>query len=254
MRAMSPAEPLVSPLVAARQDGVLLLRLHNPGRRNALTEPMRLALIAALAEAEADPATLAVVLTGAEGAFCAGQDRAVLRALDSRNVEAWVRGLGDLYDSLRRFPKPCVAAIPGAAAGAGLQMALCCDRRIATAAARLLQPEVKAGVASIMGPFLIGLHAGLGANQRLSLACEAMEAGAALAAGLLDEIAPEPELIPRALAAARAMAAADPTAFRETKLWMREMTEAGFRAAIETGVRAQARAVASGAIQRALGG
>jgi enoyl-CoA hydratase/carnithine racemase len=246
----SPAAPLIT----TRHDGVLLLSLQNPGRRNALTEPMRLALIAALVEAEADTATRAAVLTGADGAFCAGQDRAVLRALDAQNVEAWVRGLGELYDALRRFPKPCVAAIPGAAAGAGLQMALCCDRRIATVAARLLQPEVKAGVASIMGPFLIGLHAGLGANQRLSLACEAMDADTALAAGLLDEVVPTAELIPRALAAAHAMSTADPTAFRETKLWMREMSEPGFRAAIEAGVRAQRTAVTSGAIQRALKG
>jgi enoyl-CoA hydratase/carnithine racemase len=241
-------------LIASRRDGALLLTLNNPGRRNALTEEMRLAVIAALAEAAADRGTQSVVITGAEGAFCAGQDRAVLRALDTENVEAWVRGLGELYDAIRRFPKPCVAAIPGAAAGAGLQMALCCDRRIASPAARLLQPELKAGVASIMGPFLIGLHTGLGTNQRLSLACETFSAEASLAAGLLDEIAPEAELLPRAFAAASALAAIDPTAFRETKLWMREMSEPGFRAAIEAGIRAQRAAVASGAIQRAFGG
>jgi enoyl-CoA hydratase/carnithine racemase len=105
-----------------------------------------------------------------------------------------------------------------------------------------------------MGPFLIGLHTGLGTNQRLSLACETFSADVALAAGLLDEIVPEAELLPRAFTAASALAATDPTAFRETKLWMREMSEPGFVAAIEAGIRAQRAAVASGAIRRALGG
>lgn len=243
-------------LLASREDGgILVLTLTNPGRRNALTEPMRLGLIAALEVAAEDPGASAVVLTGADRAFCAGQDRAVLRALDETNVEAWVRGLGALYDALRRFPKPLVAALPGPAAGAGLQMALCCDRRLAAPGARLLQPEVRAGVASIMGPFLIGLFVGEGPNRRMSLACETLDAPAALRLGLLDEVvAEDAALVPAALEAARALAAADPVAYRETKLWMREMSEPGFRAAIEAGVTAQRAAVASGAIRRALGG
>ena len=113
-------------------DGVLVLTLSNPGRRNALTEAMRLGVIAALEEAARDTQVRAAVLAGTGEAFCAGQDRAVLRALDAGNVAAWVRGLGEIYDAIRRFPKPIVAAVHGAAAGAGLQMALCCDLRIGT--------------------------------------------------------------------------------------------------------------------------
>ena len=242
-----------APVPSVLADGVLTLTLANPGKRNALTEAMRQGLIAALAQAGRDDAVRAIVLAGTEEAFCAGQDRAVLRALVAANVEAWVRGLGALYDALRRCPKPVVAAIGGAAAGAGLQMALCCDLRLASPAARLLQPEIRAGLASVMGPFLIGLFAAEGTVRRMALACETLEAEAALAEGLLDIVVPAPELLARARAAALGIAAADPTAFRVSKDYIRQRSEAGFQAAIEAGIAAQAACVASGAYRRLLG-
>ncbi|MGG5811871.1 enoyl-CoA hydratase/isomerase family protein [Falsiroseomonas sp. CW058] len=235
------------------EEGILLLTLFHPGRRNALTEAMRLSLIAALDGAAADPAVRAVVLGGTDEGFCAGQDRAVLRALDAANVEGWVRGLGALYDAIRRFPKPMVAAVGGAAAGAGLQMALCCDLRLASPAARLLQPEIRAGLASVMGPFLIGLHAGEGVVRRMALACEGLDAEAARAAGLVDAVVPAAVLPARAVAAAQAMAAADPDAFRASKDYIRSRSEGGFRDAIEAGVAAQAACVEAGAYRRLLG-
>jgi enoyl-CoA hydratase/carnithine racemase len=240
-------------VTTARQDGVLILILSNPGRRNALTDQMRLGLVAALARGGEDPAVRAAVLAGTAEAFCAGQDRAVLRALDASTVEAWVRGLGALYDAIRRFPKPLVAAIGGAAAGAGLQMTLCCDRRLGSQAARLLQPEIRAGMASVMGSFLIGQHAPEGLVRRMALSGEALDAGEAHAAGLLDAIVPAEALVPRACAAALAMAEADPTAFRLSKEYIRACSEPGFLAAIEAGVAAQAACVAAGTHRRALG-
>ena len=240
-------------VLPALDEGVLTLALSNPGRRNALTEAMRVELIAALGRAAEQQAVRAAVLAGTEEAFCAGQDRAVLRGLDGGNVEAWVRGLGALYDAIRRFPKPIVAAVQGAAAGAGLQMALCCDLRIGTPSARLLQPEIRAGLASVMGPFLIGLHAGEGVVRRMALGCEALDAEAAEAAGLLDEVVPEAALMPRARAAARALGAADPTAFRVSKDYIRARSEAAFQQAIEAGIAAQAACVAAGAYRRLLG-
>jgi enoyl-CoA hydratase/carnithine racemase len=234
-------------LHASEAGGLLTLAFDRPAARNALTEAMRAGLIAALAAAAATPRIRGVILTGTGGAFCAGQDRAVLRDLTPGNVEAWVRGLGALYDALRRFPKPLVAAIPGAAAGAGLQMALCCDRRIAAPAARLLQPEIRAGVASVMGPFLIGLHAPLSVVQRLALACETLPAEEALAAGLLDEIVPETRLETRAHEVALALAQAEPRAYAATRAWLAEQSEAGFRAAIDAGVRLQRALLQDGA-------
>jgi enoyl-CoA hydratase/carnithine racemase len=240
-------------ILTALDDGVLTLALSNPGRRNALTEAMRLDLITALGKAAKQDTVRAAVLTGTEEAFCAGQDRAVLRSLEKGNVEAWVRGLGALYDAVRRFPKPIVAAMQGAAAGAGLQMALCCDRRIGTPSARLLQPEIRAGLASVMGPFLIGLHAGEGVVRRMALGCEALDADAAKAAGLLDEVVPDAALAERARVAARAMGAADPIAFRVSKDYIRARSEAAFQHAVEAGIGAQAACVAAGAYRHLLG-
>ncbi len=242
-----------APLLAARFGGVLTLTMNNPLARNALTQAMGVGLIDALAAASRDETVSAVVLAGQPPAFCAGQDWAVLRALTPGNVADWVHALGRLYDAIRAFPKPMVAAIGGAAAGAGFQMALCCDRRVASPGARLIQPEVRAGLASIMGPTLIRLYAGQGAAQRLALACEALDATTGQHLGLIDEVVPEDALLPRARAAALAMAEPDQTAFRLTKAWLRHISEPAFREAIEGGMAAQAEAVASGAIRRALG-
>jgi enoyl-CoA hydratase/carnithine racemase len=106
-------------LRVSEQAGVLTLAFDRPRARHALTQAMRAGVIEALRAAASRGAVRAVVVTGTGEAFRAGQDRAVLRTLTPATVEGWVLGLGALDDALRRLPKPLVAAIPGAVAGAG---------------------------------------------------------------------------------------------------------------------------------------
>jgi enoyl-CoA hydratase len=115
-----------------RTDGVATLTLNNPEERNTLTAPLVAEIVAAVDEAEADDAVGALVITGAPPAFCAGANLGNL-------AEADAESLGGIYEGflrVARCPLPTLAAVNGAAVGAGMNMALGCDVRVAARRAR----------------------------------------------------------------------------------------------------------------------
>jgi len=121
-----------------RRDAVAVLTLDDPERRNALTTDLVDAIVSAIAECEADDGVGAVVVTGAPPAFCSGADVSALGAMsahDGRDA-GQVRGIYDGFLSVRDCTLPTVAAVNGAAVGAGFNLALCCDVRLAGASAR----------------------------------------------------------------------------------------------------------------------
>jgi enoyl-CoA hydratase len=224
--------PASSVLVEQRGD-IALITLNRPESLNAVDADMRDGLIAALAKADADPSIAAIVLTGTGGrAFSAGQDLAVSTTLEAATAGAWFHSLHGFYQSIRQLSKPAVAAIDGVAAGAGFQAALWCDLRIGTPSARMGQPEVAAGMASVIGVVPM-LHAlGLSRTLGLSLTSRLLDADASLAAGLLTEVVPREDLITAAIAAARRMTAMPPIALKLTKQRIAEVTQAAFDDAI----------------------
>ncbi|MFT3721932.1 oxepin-CoA hydrolase, alternative type [Pseudorhodoferax sp.] len=137
------------PLLSRREGAVLVLSNNNVAARNALSTEFYEALGAALREAAADPTVGAIVLTGEGGHFCAGGD---LRQLATRRellvVErvAKVEALHDMIRGVRDCPKPVVAAVEGAAAGAGLSLALACDMLVAARNAVFSVAYVKVGL------------------------------------------------------------------------------------------------------------
>src|SRR6188474_261109 len=113
-------------------DGVATLTLNNPDERNTLTAPMVTEIVAAMDAAEADDAVGAVVVTGAPPAFCAGANLGNLAESDAGS-------LGSIYEGflrIARSPLPTLAAVNGAAVGAGMNLALGCDVRLAARRAR----------------------------------------------------------------------------------------------------------------------
>ena len=113
-------------------DGVAVLTLNNPSERNTLTQPMVDEIVAAMDRIEADPGIGAVVVTGAAPAFCAGANLGNL-------ATATGESLGVIYEGflrIARSPLPTIAAVNGAAVGAGMNLALGCDVRIAGRSAR----------------------------------------------------------------------------------------------------------------------
>ena len=133
-----------------REDGVALITLDAPDRRNALTAEMGADLIAACEQADGDPGVGAVVVRGEGGFFCAGGDRGTLAAAgeDPAAPDRW-QGLGTVYRSFQRVGElepPTVAAVRGGAVGAGLNLALATDIRIVAREAVLLSGFLPIGI------------------------------------------------------------------------------------------------------------
>ena len=112
------------------QGQTLILTLHNPERRNALDPAMYAAGVEALGVAESSPDIRSVVITGADGMFCSGGNlqRLLANRQEAPEVQAQsIEGLHNWIETIRSYPKPVIAAVEGAAAGAGFSLALACD-------------------------------------------------------------------------------------------------------------------------------
>jgi enoyl-CoA hydratase/carnithine racemase len=199
--------------------GVLTLTLNRPQRRNAIDSPLRDALANALDEAGADPRIRAVIVTGAGGAFCAGGDLASFDELhDARAYRHVSHRLTDMVESFERLEKPVVAAIDGVVTGAGLALALACDWRVGSPDTRILFREGRVGLVPTHGGLtrLVKLL-GLARAKELLLGGDDLDAEAALRAGLLSELSPPGEHLPRARARVNLMLRRAPLSFAAAK-------------------------------------
>jgi len=227
-------------------DNVAVVTLNRPANLNAVNQSLRSALITTLDELNQDPAIGAIVLTGAgERAFCAGQDLEEAAAIDWRQIAPWLTAQRAMYQAVRDLDKPCVVALNGVTAGAGLQLALCADWRIALPEILIGQPEVKAGLASIVGSYLMTLHIGLTHNTQLSLSGDLISGQRAYDIGLITELHAD-DVRASALARAKELAKRPATAVRLSKQRFRALTQAGFDEACTAGIRAQLECYASG--------
>lgn len=155
-------------LMETRRGGVATLTLNRPKVRNALNGRMLRGLIEALSRLAADPEVRVVVLTGAGGAFCAGGDvdmmnssvdKAITPSDEKRSsprpnphgMTEMLRSTSEVSRLLYEMCKPTIAVIPGAAAGAGLSLALACDMRIATKSAKITTAFSKIGGSGDLG-------------------------------------------------------------------------------------------------------
>lgn len=201
-------EPPVQVLLEGR---IPVVRLNRPAKKNALAGSMREVLAGTIEALGADPTVPAIILTGAGNAFSAGGDLEVLRALvTARDVE----GFRELLDSaaravlsIVRCPKPVLAAVDGPAAGAGMNLALACDVRVAStyeeSAAVFAQSFAAIGLAPDWGgTFHLPLLAGPGAASDLVFSAERISAARARELGLVDVLADDGPALPVAVARA----------------------------------------------------
>ena len=229
------------------QNGVLVITLNRPEARNALNAAMRREITSALEPVNNDRGIRAVVLTGVgDKAFCAGQDLVEARAFDPDRAVQWVADLGTFYGSLRGLDKPSIAAVNGVAAGAGIQIALFCDVRVGHRGARMGQPEINVGLASVIGAHLLGLSVGHARMVELALTGRLVGGEECLELGLLTHLVAENQVLAKALEVADDLAAKPPGAMKLTKQFFRERTEAGLKATLETAARLQVLAYGSG--------
>ena len=121
-------------LYEARQDGVRLLKLNDPDRRNAIGPDLQSELTARIAEVETDPEARVLILAGEGTAFCAGADLPAIFTENGRSVSEIQQDLREYYQCflpILDLQIPTIAAVQGPAIGAGLNLALCCDLRLA---------------------------------------------------------------------------------------------------------------------------
>jgi enoyl-CoA hydratase len=177
-------------------------------------------LTEAIDDLAADPEIRVILLTGAgPKAFAAGADIAELAALDAESGRAYVTRGQAFTRRLETLGKPVLACINGFALGGGCELAMACTLRLAADTARLGQPEVKLGViAGFGGTQRLPRLVGRGAALKLLLTGSVVSADEALRIGLVDEVVPAAELMPRAEALALAIAANAPLAIERTLL------------------------------------
>ncbi|MFO1395495.1 MAG: enoyl-CoA hydratase-related protein [Burkholderiales bacterium] len=206
-------------MVEVEADGpVTLVRMTVPAKRNALVAPMREALIAALEAQMGNTACRAIVLTGVETSFCAGGDLDALPDHDPLAVRARMQRGQHLVRLLAAGPKPVIAAVNGAAHGAGLSLAAACDVVFAADSAKFGAVFAKVGLMADLGLlWSLRNRIGLSRTKRMLYGGAVIDADEAHRIGLADERATDAGLLDAALAYARTLADAPPVAVALTK-------------------------------------
>jgi len=190
-------------------DAVATIRLNRPDVRNAFNDQMAEELQAALKSAERDAAVRCVVLTGAGAAFCAGQDLAVMRERGEGVSfrEHLGRTFNPIVTKIALLEKPIIAAVNGAAAGAGFGIALACDFRYASEKARFLMAFIGIGLAPDSGTsFFLPRVVGLGRALEMAYTNEVVDAPTALSLGLVNKVFPADQLMPATMDMAKKLA------------------------------------------------
>jgi len=228
-------------LLASFDDGVLTLSMNRPDARNALSRPMLQAMQQQLVAAEFDPAVRCIVLTGTGKAFCAGGDVKAMASGAERlaraggDVKAMASGAAatrtideaihqqrhsqrETAGRLFKMPKPTLAVIPGAAAGAGLSLAMSCDLRLMSNSAFLTTAFAKVGFAGDYGgTYFMTQLIGAAKARELYMLSERVTAEDALRLGLANWVCEPDQLAGRTRELAQRLAKGPAVAYRYMK-------------------------------------
>jgi enoyl-CoA hydratase len=202
-------------------EGAVLVTLDLPDRRNAMSEPMTDSWQRVMAALRREADLRVVVVTGRGRAFCAGGDFSWIGAKPGASVPELRERMLAFYGtwlSVRELEVPTVAAVNGAAIGAGLAIALACDVRVVAEDARLAAPFTSLGIHPGMATtWLIRRAAGDTVARDMLLTGRALTGAEGVACGLMSRAVPGEQVLESALEVARTVAAAAPVATRLTK-------------------------------------
>ena len=214
-------------LLASIDNGVLVITLNRPEARNAMTTPMVMALVQVLADAEVNPHVKSIVLTGAGKGFCAGGDVKAMAedgegggGTPSLDYMIHLQRLAQrgTAGKLFKIPKPTIAMINGAAAGAGLALALACDLRVMSSAAVMITSFAKVGLpGDFGGTYFMSKLIGAAKARELYLLSNRVGADEALRLGLTNRVVEPDVLQAETMELAVRLAAGPSVAFRYMK-------------------------------------
>ena len=214
-----------------QDDGIVTLTLNDPAMRNPISERGAVdAIVDALRRLNADPSARVGILTGAGSAFSSGGDLRAMRDAAEGRAKAPARTMQYYKEGIQRIPLafervdvPMIAAVNGAAIGAGLDLACMCDIRIAGESARFAESFVKVGlIAGDGGAWLLPRAVGYSKACEMAFTGEIIDAREALACGLVSRVVPDGELLGAARGLAERIAANPSHAVRMTKRLLME--------------------------------
>ncbi len=227
------------------KDGIATLTLNRPERLNALGGTLRQDLHDAVTRAGADPEVRVMVVTGAGKGFCSGGDvKAMGEAKAGQRERPLLEKIAPGRDrtllAMREAPQPIIAAVNGAAAGAGMNLALGCDLRIASTAAKFTQAFVKRGLHPDWGgTYFLPRVVGMAKACEMIFTGEVIDAAEALRLGIVSQVVAPEELLPTAYEMARRIAAGPPVAIRLAKRSLYANEDLDLRGALQMETMAQ---------------
>jgi len=222
-----------------RRDGVLTITLDRPEKKNAIDHAGFRELLSAFTEADADPQTRVVVVTGAGGNFSSGADLAA--GVDDRHPLDRMEVVNRSAAALHRIRVPVIAKVDGVAVGAGLNLALGCDLVVASDRARFSEIFSRRGLSvDYGGSWLLPRRIGLHRAKELCLLADILDARQAAEIGLVNRVVPVEELDGTVEEMASRLAAGPPVALALTKRLLDESASMGFEQALDREAQSQA--------------
>lgn len=232
---MTEPDPL---LVERPCDDIIVLRLNRPAVRNALNLPVRMRLADEITRYGADEKARCLIITGSDTVFAAGAD--IAEMAEAGPIEIMARNIQKYWRTIMDCPKPVIAAVEGFALGGGLELALCADIIVAGESAKLGLPEVKLGIlAGGGGTQKLARLVGRQRAMLLLMTGRMFGAKEAFDMGIVGEVAPAGQALPRALETAREIAAMPPISIAQIK----EIVNAGLNAPLETALMLERKAL-----------
>jgi enoyl-CoA hydratase/carnithine racemase len=213
------ASGAAEPIVLVEDDGnVRVITLNRPRRRNAIDLPLRVRLAEVIETAMDDDQVRVLILTGAGGSFCSGGDISTMTRLPEHEARPRAEAAQRVIRAIWNGGKPVVAAVEGAAMGAGLALALACDRAIAGADARFGTSFSRVGLAGDMGIFATLPHRiGPAAARQMLMFAGQVGASEAARIGLVDAVVDSGQALASARNDARRLAEGPPLALAAVK-------------------------------------
>jgi enoyl-CoA hydratase len=235
-------------LIIERDGGVLTLRINRPEASNAIDNVLREELAGALDAAVANRNLRAVILTSTgEDAFSVGMDIGELAGFSPGEIEQVARQARAVYDRMGALDVPIIAAVKGACLGAGFELALHADVRLARADARFGLPGINVGLSAGGGALgRLQRISGNGSAAALALTGGVVTAERAFMLGLVSNVAGMQEFEPSVQQLAQHLTTLSPVAVAETKRLLKVAAERGIEAAAEASPRALARCFSEG--------
>ncbi len=197
----------MSKILVNKIENYAVISLNRPEKMNALNPDLFDQLLKAIREVDKDDDIRSVILTGAGDNFSAGgdvqEDIVPLKHKSLEEFKAYFKSINELYVELYEFKKPTIAAINGYALGAGFDLTLCCDIRIAANNAKMGEYFVRMGLVPETGACLLPKIVGPSEAKMICLTGKTIKADEALKIGLVDQVVPPEELLATAEKLAR---------------------------------------------------